>query len=138
MLSTPRDRAEAMGTSPVAPGAVQRAGTLYMVSWIYSEILGAEIWTGVTLTGQSGPSAGKMVLASRIQEKSGSVLISPGRTLCSIFSRIVRVKTKFEHFQKNPEMFLRSTKFQLSFLQQKPNCPLCPVNVTPVKILNSE
>ena len=29
-----------------------------MVSWIYSEF---KIWTGVTLNGQSGPTAGKMV-----------------------------------------------------------------------------
>ena len=29
MPSTPRDRTEATGTSPVAPGAAQRAGTLY-------------------------------------------------------------------------------------------------------------
>jgi len=45
---------------------------VYMVSWIYSDI---RIWTGVTPNAQSGPSAGKMVLASRIQKYWASVLI---------------------------------------------------------------
>ena len=35
-----------------------------MVSWIYSEPYILKIWTGVTITRQSGPTVGKMVLAT--------------------------------------------------------------------------
>ena len=48
---------------------------LHMVSWIYSEMYILEIWTGVTLIRQSGPSAGKMVLVSRIQKYWARVFI---------------------------------------------------------------
>ena len=71
-----------------------------MVSWFYSEILGADIWTGVTITQQNGPNALKMVRAGRIQKKIRQrAYLMTYDTVC-IFSGIVRVKKFFEHFEK--------------------------------------
>ena len=51
-----------------------KKGMADMVSWIYSEILGADIWTGVTLTDQK--------CAKR--DKTARVLLEPSQMVCTM------------------------------------------------------
>ena len=87
-----------------------------MVSWIYSELYILEIWTGVTLTGQSGQNARKMGVVVRMQKESTRVRISSWRTFyfldlqrffnfskkfLSIFKKKLENKKNFNFFKKS-------------------------------------
>ena len=70
-----------------------------MVSWIYSEPYILKFWTGVTITGQSGQTAGKMGIASRIKNNPPECVSHHERHFIFGFAKILRVKKKFEHFE---------------------------------------
>ena len=87
-----------------------------MVSWIYSEPYIMEILTGVTTTDQNGRIAVKMVLVSRIPQKSHqSVYLIMEDILFFGFGRIRNEKRKLCHFENRRRFFRVQENFNFYF-----------------------